>query len=180
VQKLKTLKHHALHFMLYYARTTHTSWVSSMLQLIKDEVLLTVGCPIFPPFYIDSQIFVHRKLKKIDQLIFRNVFEGRSPKISIIRWSVHVISFILNAFCSRFVIAVTFILSTPLFRRETMHVTLYRTKLIYGTKESVKILMIVKCFYFTYYKVSMGQLWEYMYMEAGKFLARENGQCQAG
>jgi hypothetical protein len=30
-------------------------------QLIKDEVLLTVGCPIFPPFYIDSQISVHRK-----------------------------------------------------------------------------------------------------------------------
>jgi hypothetical protein len=33
--------------------------------LLKDEVLLTVGCPIFPPFYIDSQIFVHRKFKKI-------------------------------------------------------------------------------------------------------------------
>ena len=32
--------------------------------LIKDEVLLTVGCPIFPPFYIDSQISVHRKFKK--------------------------------------------------------------------------------------------------------------------
>jgi hypothetical protein len=28
-----------------------------------------VGCPIFPPFYIDSQISVHRKFKKIDQLI---------------------------------------------------------------------------------------------------------------
>jgi hypothetical protein len=35
----------------------------------------TVRCPIFPPFYIDSQISVHRKLKKIDQLIFRNVKE---------------------------------------------------------------------------------------------------------
>ena len=45
------------------------------LNLIKDEVLLTVGCPIFPPFYIDSQISVHRKLKKIDQLIFRNAKE---------------------------------------------------------------------------------------------------------
>ena len=32
--------------------------------LLKDEVLLTVGCPIFPPFYIDSQISVHRMLKK--------------------------------------------------------------------------------------------------------------------
>ena len=31
------------------------------VSLIKDEVLLTVGCPIFPPFYIDSQISVHRK-----------------------------------------------------------------------------------------------------------------------
>ena len=45
------------------------------LNLIKDEVLLTVRCPIFPPFYIDSQISVHRKLKKIDQLIFRNAKE---------------------------------------------------------------------------------------------------------
>ena len=35
--------------------------------LIKDEVLITVGCPIFPPFYIDSQISVHRKFKNIDQ-----------------------------------------------------------------------------------------------------------------
>jgi hypothetical protein len=32
--------------------------------LIKDEVLLMVGCPIFPPFYIDSQISIHRKFKK--------------------------------------------------------------------------------------------------------------------
>ena len=32
--------------------------------LLKDEVLITVGCPIFPPFYIDSQISVHRKFKK--------------------------------------------------------------------------------------------------------------------
>ena len=44
--------------------------------LLKDEVLITVGCPIFPPFYIDSQISVHRKFKKkIDQLIFRNANE---------------------------------------------------------------------------------------------------------
>jgi hypothetical protein len=36
----------------------------ALLRLfIKDEVLLTVGCPIFPPFYIDSQISVHRKFK---------------------------------------------------------------------------------------------------------------------
>jgi len=44
-------------------------------DMIKDEVLLTVGCPIFLPFYIDSQISVHRKFKKIDQLIFRNAKE---------------------------------------------------------------------------------------------------------
>ena len=43
-----------------------------IIIIIKDEVLLTVGCPIFSPFYIDSQISVHRKFKKIDQLIFRN------------------------------------------------------------------------------------------------------------
>ena len=49
--------------------------VFSNVYLIKDEVLLTVGCPIFPPFYIDSQISVHRKFKKIDQLIFRNAKE---------------------------------------------------------------------------------------------------------
>jgi hypothetical protein len=37
----------------------------ALLRLfIKDEVLLTVGCPTFPPFYIDSQISVHRKFKK--------------------------------------------------------------------------------------------------------------------
>ena len=29
----------------------------------------------FSPFYIDSQISVHRKFKKIDQLIFRNAKE---------------------------------------------------------------------------------------------------------
>ena len=45
-----------------------------LFPIIKDEVLLTVGCPIFP-FYIDSQISVHRKFKKIDQLIFRNAKE---------------------------------------------------------------------------------------------------------
>ena len=33
------------------------------VSLLKDEVLITVGCPIFPPFYIDSQISVHRKFK---------------------------------------------------------------------------------------------------------------------
>jgi hypothetical protein len=44
-------------------------------MIIKDEVLLTVGCPIFLPFYIDSQISVHRKFQKIDQLIFRNAKE---------------------------------------------------------------------------------------------------------
>ena len=33
------------------------------LFLIKEKVLITVGCPIFS-FYIDSQISVHRKFKK--------------------------------------------------------------------------------------------------------------------
>jgi hypothetical protein len=32
--------------------------------LIKDECFLTVGCPIFPPFYVDSQRSVHRKFEK--------------------------------------------------------------------------------------------------------------------
>jgi hypothetical protein len=50
------------------------TWVGRIL-VIKDEVLLTVGCPISPPFYIDSQISVHRKFKKIDQLIFRKAKE---------------------------------------------------------------------------------------------------------
>ena len=45
------------------------------LRLIKDKVLLMVGCPIFLSFYNDSQISVHRKFKKIDQLIFRNAKE---------------------------------------------------------------------------------------------------------
>ena len=47
----------------------------SASHFIKDEVLITVGCPIFPPFYIDSKISVHRKLNKIDQLISRNAKE---------------------------------------------------------------------------------------------------------
>jgi hypothetical protein len=38
-------------------------WFVLYSVIIKDEVLLTVGCPIFPPFYIDSQISVHRKFK---------------------------------------------------------------------------------------------------------------------
>jgi hypothetical protein len=36
----------------------------SLESIIKDEVLITVSCPIFPSTYIDSQISVHRKLKK--------------------------------------------------------------------------------------------------------------------
>ena len=46
-----------------------------MDRIIKDEVLITECCQIFPPFHIDSQISVHRKFKKIDQLIFRNAKE---------------------------------------------------------------------------------------------------------
>ena len=56
----------------------HIVWTKMyryFIAIIKDEVLLTVDCPIFPPFYIDSQISVHRKFKKIDQLIFRNAKE---------------------------------------------------------------------------------------------------------
>ena len=58
-----------------YTSSLHVFFLFNYLNLIKDEVLLTVGCPIFPPLYIDSQISVHRKLKKIDQLIFRNAKE---------------------------------------------------------------------------------------------------------
>jgi ribosomal protein L21 len=47
----------------------------SAILILKDEVLLTVGCPMVPPFYIDRQISVHRKFKKIDQLIFRKAKE---------------------------------------------------------------------------------------------------------
>ena len=55
-------------FYAYLIRFAH--------NLIKDEVLITVGCPIFKgrspyngrlsdfSFYIDSQISVHRKFKK--------------------------------------------------------------------------------------------------------------------
>jgi hypothetical protein len=61
----------------------------TIFRLIKDEVLLTVGCPIFPPFYIDSQISVHRKFKKIDQLIFRNAkeiyFNEKFPMITVVK-----------------------------------------------------------------------------------------------
>jgi hypothetical protein len=42
---------------------------------IKGRSPFTVGCPICPPFYIDSQISVQRKFKKIEQLIFRNAKE---------------------------------------------------------------------------------------------------------
>ena len=65
------------------ARNMTENWVAYLLSIshkmadyfMKDEVLLTVGCPIFPPFYIDNQISVHRKFKQIDQLIFRNAKE---------------------------------------------------------------------------------------------------------
>ena len=47
------------------SRNSPDSSVSTTFSIvIKDEVLLTVGCPIFPSFYIDSQISVHRKFKK--------------------------------------------------------------------------------------------------------------------
>ena len=32
--------------------------------IIKDEVLITVGCPIFPSILIANVISVHRKLNK--------------------------------------------------------------------------------------------------------------------
>jgi hypothetical protein len=43
-------------------------------RIIKDEVLLAVGCPIFPPILIAKYLFTG-SLKKIDQLIFRNAKE---------------------------------------------------------------------------------------------------------
>jgi hypothetical protein len=49
--------------------------LKKLVKFNKGQVLLTVGCPIFPPFYIDSQISVYQKFKKIDQLIFRNAKE---------------------------------------------------------------------------------------------------------
>ena len=49
--------------MTYYQKS-YSLQLKGLCPLIKDEVLITVGCPIFPPFYIDSQISVHRKLKK--------------------------------------------------------------------------------------------------------------------
>jgi hypothetical protein len=85
-----------------------------MLWLIKDKVLLTVGCPIFLSFYNDSQISVHRKFKKIDQLIFRNAKEIYfNEKFPIYDDPYTLLSFILNEFCSRFVMAVPFISALP-------------------------------------------------------------------
>ena len=63
-------KYFNVNFVKYPGR-----FADPLFRLLKDEVLLTVGCPIYPPFYIDSQIFFHRKFKKIDQLIFRNAKE---------------------------------------------------------------------------------------------------------
>ena len=48
----------------YYWNFRTSSFKQVACLILKDEVLLTVGCPIFPPFYIDSQISVHRKFKK--------------------------------------------------------------------------------------------------------------------
>jgi hypothetical protein len=58
----------------YYWNFRTSSFKQVACLILKNEVLLTVGCPIFP-FYIDSQISVHRKFKKKDQLIFRNAKE---------------------------------------------------------------------------------------------------------
>jgi hypothetical protein len=52
-----------------------------MQHLIKDEVLLTVGCPILPPILIAKYLFTG-SLKKIDKLIFRNAKEIISMKNS--------------------------------------------------------------------------------------------------
>ena len=63
-------------------------WQMFIFILIKDEVLLTVGCPIFPPFYIDSQISVHRKFKKNRSIDIykrkRNIFQWKIPNSLII------------------------------------------------------------------------------------------------
>jgi hypothetical protein len=48
------------------------------VNILKGEVLLTVNCPIFPPFYLSILIAKYLftgSLKKIDQLIFRNAKE---------------------------------------------------------------------------------------------------------
>ena len=59
--------------MVYVYEIIGTDWfleysgildMTDLWWIIKDEVLLTVGCPIFPSFYIDSQISVNRKFKK--------------------------------------------------------------------------------------------------------------------
>jgi hypothetical protein len=63
--------------------------------LIKDEVLITVSCPIFPSI-----------------LIAKYLFTGSLKNISIDN------SFILNELCSRFVNVMAFILPTPLFHRQ--------------------------------------------------------------
>ena len=62
------LLHEITHFfkkmkLAFIVNTKNIDFLTN-IELIKDEVLLTVGCPIFPPFYIDSQISVHRKFKK--------------------------------------------------------------------------------------------------------------------
>ena len=41
-------------------------------MLIKDEVLLTVGCTIFHPMYLFIAKYLFTGSFKIDQLIFRN------------------------------------------------------------------------------------------------------------
>ena len=72
-----TNDHGYVPFIVFRTPTMHlqNKIRNTVNRFIKDEVLLTVGCPIFPPFYIDSQISVHRKFKKIVQLIFRNAKE---------------------------------------------------------------------------------------------------------
>ena len=44
---------------IFYARKRNI-----IVSLYKGRSPYTVGCPIFLPFYIDSQISVHRKFKK--------------------------------------------------------------------------------------------------------------------
>jgi hypothetical protein len=45
------------------------------LIFLSYSIFGSLGCQMFPPFYIDSQISVHRKFKNIDQLIFRKAKE---------------------------------------------------------------------------------------------------------
>ena len=50
-------------------RVTHTLYQQNDLNIIKDEVLITVGCPIFPSILIAKYLFTgNLKDRSIDNL----------------------------------------------------------------------------------------------------------------